>query len=155
MPVRGTKPKEHHRHRNVSVHEWTEIEDVPFVGPVPVSLPADRLISDRNGASVVPLLAATSQWWAAVARMPHCSLWAESDWQFALASALVADLAFRGVTSAATELRQREKVLGTTVDSRRDLRIRYVEPGAAAKATPVPASVTNLADRRARLSDAS
>jgi len=28
----------------------------------------------------------------------------------------------------ATELRNREKVLGSTIDSRRDLRIRYTEP---------------------------
>jgi hypothetical protein len=39
----------------------------------------------------------------------------------------------------ATELRNREKVLGTTIDSRRDLRIRYTEP-----ASSPPAGVTNL-----------
>jgi hypothetical protein len=35
-------------------------------------------------------------------------------------------------------LRNREKVLGTTIDSRRDLRIRYTEP-----ASSPPAGVTN------------
>ena len=39
----------------------------------------------------------------------------------------------------ASELRNREKVLGTTIDSRRDLRIRYTEP-----ASSPPAGVTNL-----------
>jgi hypothetical protein len=38
----------------------------------------------------------------------------------------------------ATELRNREKVLGTTIDSRRDLRIRYTEP-----ASSPPSGVTN------------
>ena len=33
-----------------------------------------------------------------------------------------------GPIGLATELRNREKVLGTTIDSRRDLRIRYTEP---------------------------
>jgi hypothetical protein len=43
-----------------------------------------------------------------------------------------------GPIGLATELRNREKVLGTTIDSRRDLRIRYTEP-----ASPPPAGVTN------------
>jgi hypothetical protein len=33
-----------------------------------------------------------------------------------------------GPIGLATELRNREKVLGTTIDSRRDLRIRYTDP---------------------------
>ena len=44
-----------------------------------------------------------------------------------------------GPIGLATELRNREKVLGTTIDSRRDLRIRYTEP-----ASSPPAGVTNL-----------
>jgi len=36
-------------------------------------------------------------------------------------------------------LRNREKVLGTTIDSRRDLRIRYTEPASSPRA-----GVTNL-----------
>ena len=43
-----------------------------------------------------------------------------------------------GPIGLATELRNREKVLGTTIDSRRDLRIRYTEP-----ASSPPAGVTN------------
>jgi hypothetical protein len=39
---------------------------------------------------------------------------------------MVADLAARGVLGAATELRQRERIIGRTVDARRDLRFRYV-----------------------------
>ena len=44
-----------------------------------------------------------------------------------------------GPIGLATELRNREKGLGTTIDSRRDLRIRYTEP-----ASSPPAGVTNL-----------
>ena len=36
-----------------------------------------------------------------------------------------------GPIGLATELRNREKVLGTTIDSRRDLRIRYTEPASS------------------------
>ena len=35
-----------------------------------------------------------------------------------------------GDTRQAGELRQREKIMGTTLDARRDLRIRYVEEAA-------------------------
>jgi hypothetical protein len=44
-----------------------------------------------------------------------------------------------GPIGLAAELRNREKGLGTTIDSRRDLRIRYTEP-----ASSPPAGVTNL-----------
>ena len=44
-----------------------------------------------------------------------------------------------GPIGLASELRNREKVLGTTIDSRRELRIRYTEP-----ASSPPAGVTNL-----------
>jgi hypothetical protein len=59
--------------------------------------------------------------------MPHCILWDEADWQFALDTASVAAAFHGGDMKQAVELRQREKVMGTTLDARRDLRIRYVE----------------------------
>lgn len=77
--------------------------------------------------------------------MPHCILWTPSDWSFALTTAMVADAAFSGGVGAATELRNREKVLGTTVDFRRNLRIRYVEPKAE---NETPAEVVTLDDYR-------
>jgi hypothetical protein len=50
-----------------------------------------------------------------------------------------------------SELRQREKILGTTLDARRDLRIRYVN----AETEPVTlAPVDDLDERRARLVNA-
>lgn len=72
--------------------------------------------------------AETKKWWRAVSRMPHCVLWTDADWQFALDTALVAAAFHAGDVRVAGELRQREKILGTTADSRRDLRIRYVDP---------------------------
>lgn len=72
--------------------------------------------------------AETRRWWRAVSRMPHASLWTDSDWQYALDTACVAAAFHAGDARMAAELRQREKVLGTTQDARRDLRLRYVEP---------------------------
>lgn len=72
--------------------------------------------------------AETRRWWRAVSRMPHCSLWTDADWQFALDTACVAAAFHAGDARVASELRQREKILGTTADARRDLRIRYVPP---------------------------
>ena len=69
----------------------------------------------------------TKLWWKSVSTMPHCVLWDESDWMFALDTLLVAAAFHGGDMKVATELRNREKVLGTTLDFRRDLRIRYVE----------------------------
>jgi hypothetical protein len=76
--------------------------------------------------------------------MPHCVLWSESDWEFALDTAFVKGIFhMQGSNVYATELRNREKVLGTTADYRRDLRIRYADPKPA-----VQTSVTNLDDYR-------
>jgi hypothetical protein len=71
----------------------------------------------------------TKRWWRSVSRMPHCVLWSESDWQFALDTAQVAAAFHAGDLRLAAELRAREKVLGTTADARRDLRIRYADAG--------------------------
>jgi hypothetical protein len=119
MPVAGRKPRESGqiRHRKTPAHDWVEVEDVPYAGDVP-DLP-DR----TDGWPAV-----TVQWWAAVSRMPHCVLWTDADWRFAIDTALVAAMFHEGSFRAATELRNREKVMGTTYDSRRDLRIRYIEP---------------------------
>lgn len=59
--------------------------------------------------------------------MPRCVLGSPSDWQFALMTAMVADLTYRGITSAMAKLRNRYRVMGSAVEFRRDLRIPYVE----------------------------
>jgi len=72
-------------------------------------------------------------------------LWGPAEWDFALdAIELAALLHEKGSSNLATELRNREKVLGTTVDYLRALRIRYVDPPAEGGS----AEVTNIADYR-------
>lgn len=129
MPGRKPKASGQTRHRNKATHEWIEVVNVPFDGKPPVRPPGKRrtLLGD-GGVVELALHPLTRQWWRRISTMPHCRLWTASDWQFAVETALVADALFYGRTTAATELRQREKVLGTTVDARRDLRIKYVDP---------------------------
>lgn len=145
MAVAGRKPAAsgQTRHRVKPSTEWTEVPNIPYAGEVP-DFPLERTIVTREGQGQVALQALTLQWWESISSMPHCVLWAPSDWMFALTTATVADAAFCGVSSAATELRNREKVMGTTVEFRRDLRIRYVDAVENAK----PAEVANIADYR-------
>lgn len=77
--------------------------------------------------------------------MPHCTLWHPSDWEFAIDTALIAAEFHDGVVKAATELRNREKVMGTTAEYRRDIRVRYVEPS---EETVETAGVTSLDEYR-------
>lgn len=122
MAVRGTKPKPEGQKRNrvQSPIDWAVVPNTPFTG-------GPKLPRREQGWP-----AATVRWWKAVSSMPHCRLWSESDWAFALDTAQVAAAFHSGDVRAAAELRLRDKVLGTTLDARRDLRIRYVDPGAPA-----------------------
>lgn len=138
MPVTGRKPKPagESRHRGKPTYDWTEVVNVPFVdGP---KLPRTR----ANGQ---PWMARTKKKWAAWAAMPHCTLWGDAEWDFALDAIELAAQFHAGNEKVATELRNREKVLGTTHDYRRDLRIRYVEPEPE---NETPASVTKMDDYR-------
>lgn len=148
MAIRGPEPRSRHSTRRLT-HEFIDVLNEPFAGRPPVSLPRKRII--RMGAAEIEadVLPMTRDWWNTIRKMPHCILWAESDWLFAQTTALVADLAFRGVSSAATELRVRERIMGVTVDDRRALRIRYVER-IEDEPPPPPAKVVNL-DRRQRI----
>jgi len=142
MPVSGAKPKPPGQAvtRNKPVHEWTEVEDIPFLdGPkLPRTRPDGR-----------PWLKRTREKWAAWSQMPHARLWGPAEWDFALDSIELAALVHEGAARLATELRNRERVLGTTWDFRRDLRIRYVQPKADENLGDVDAGVTNIADYRA------
>lgn len=152
MPAAGRKPTDGPKHGRTPVtHDWTQVPDRLFDGPKP-ELPKSRPVLRDGKRSTVRLAAMTRAWWDDVSSMPHCVLWTASDWRYAIETALVADMFFSGDRVAASELRLRERILGTTVDSRRDLRIRYVSPEEPeAKETRRPASVANLADRRERL----
>ena len=141
---RKAKPEDERRNRMPPTHEWTEVENVPYDGPVPALPQRWRFdeVSLEHVRARYP--ARTLAWWAVISRMPHCVLWTNADWQYALD---VVETHARFVEGTnGTELRIREKQLGVTMDARRDLRIRYVEP--RAELTGRPGEVVNLDDYR-------
>ena len=152
MPVSGPKPTGRQLFTgNTPRTEWLDVPNVPYTGTRP-ELPTSRLVMNPKGElQEFPIESRTRDWWDAITTMPHCVLWQPSDWQFALDTAMVHADACHGKTTAMGELRQREKIMGTTVDARRDLRIRYVEPESE---TLQIAVVTDLVDRRQKLLDA-
>lgn len=140
MPAVGRKPKPdaerggRGQNQHAPVYEWVQVVETPYVGKVP-----------RLPWTALP---GTKRWWRTITKMPHCVLWDDADWEFAIATARVYEQFIKsGQMAAARELRQREKLLGTTWDARRDLRIKYVQAEAADE-TAVPVS---LADRRKEL----
>lgn len=136
MPVAGRKPKPDGQKRNrvAPTYDWVEVLRVPFTGgPKLPRRPGGRQWSAR-----------TKAWWQAVSTMPHCILWDDADWSYAIDAAIIAAELHDGDLRAAAPLERREKVMGTTVDYRRDLRIRYVDE----ETQEVPAGVADLADYR-------
>lgn len=91
----------------------------------------------------------TRSWWAAIGRLPHAVLWTEADWQFALDTAHLVAAFHAGNHRLAGEIRQREAIMGTTRDARRDLRIRYVEVPSEDEAGAPSPNVTAMAQYRA------
>ncbi len=137
MPLPGRKPKPAGQavNRNKPTHEYVEIPNVPAPGrELPATMP--------NGKAW-PY--STEGWWANISTMPHTVLWTESDWQFAYDTAYIAAMFHAtGRHLLATELRNREKIMGTTLEFRLGLRIRYVDP----VEEDIPAEVTRLDDFR-------
>lgn len=120
MAIRGRKPKaDSEKVTRVALgHEWIDVPDVPFAGKPLGKHP-------EPGASWA---AGTREWWKAVSAMPHCILWTPAMWSYARDTAVIYDRWLKGDVARAGELRNRAKQLGTTMDSLRDLRIRYVNP---------------------------
>ena len=135
MPVRGPAPAGQRRRTNRPTHDWTEVVAVPFTA-------APKLPPRPDGR---PWPTWSRRWWADVSTMPHAVLWHPSDWRFAMDTALLVAAGHEG-GRVASEVRQRERVMGTTVDARRGLRIRYVDPGV--QVAPEPPGVTVLDDYR-------
>ena len=133
MPVYGRTPKPDGQKRNrvKPTYEWTEVVKVPYTGDVPVEPNPDWS-------------ARTMKWWDVLIHMPHCVLWEESDWQMARDTADLAARLHKGDMRIAAELRQRERLLGTTHDARRDIRVRYVE--AAVDVNDGEGTVSTMAD---------
>jgi hypothetical protein len=138
MPVTGRKPQAETLSRRRARFDWTEVPDEPFTA-------APRLPRTRPDGTPWP--EHIRRKWRAWSRMPHCVLWQPSDWDFALDTLEVAARFSEGGSAAyATELRARERVLGTTADARRDLRVQYVAPRLATLRTVTPPVVEDFAD---------
>jgi hypothetical protein len=105
---------------------WIDVPNVPYDGPG-----SARDLPEIQGLAWFPQVEA---WWEVIRVMPHCDLWEASDWLFAIETALLKNhyMAefFGGVVHAtmATEIRRREDQMGTTMEARRKLGIRYVDP---------------------------
>lgn len=149
------------KHGRTPNAEWTDITDVPYTGPSP-DLP--KLPNRRKWNDLVV------QWYEQVRAMPHCVLWRNTDWMFAIETAMQKHEYYASeerTTTAAAEIRRREAMLGTTREARRQLRIRYVPAGEdqgeledvdlpvevveEAEAATGGATITPLSDRRRRL----
>ncbi len=135
--------------------DWTDVPDTPYDGPWPVELP--KQCGRKKWHDMV------LAWWEEVRRMPHCSTWADTDWRFALETAYMKQQLWSDYndgqmkSTAWTELRRREDQMGYTVEARRKLRIRYVDPEsqkrrqAGLPVNPADGNVVALEDRRSRL----
>lgn len=86
----------------------------------------ERVSADLGESSPERWPSQTRRWWAALARLPHTVAWTDAEWQFACDTAEMVAQFHLGNMRLATEIRIRERVMGTTADARRDLRIRYV-----------------------------
>lgn len=151
MAMAGRKPSERPTvTRHKPTHDWAEIPNVSYDGESP-ELPLSRTVIKDGEPIEIPIEKRTRTWWNALIQMPHCILWQASDWAFAVDTAMVHAMANHGSMAAMAELRMREKVMGTTVDARRDLRIRYVE---FEEEAPVLEVVASMAERRQRLLNA-
>lgn len=128
IPGRLPSPNSVTRHAPLDV---TEVTDTP------------NLEARHRRLPEVPWQAATLEWWAVVREMPHTVLWSEADWIYATDTAKIKDAFYAGIATPKelTEMRIREDNMGTTMEARRKLRIRYVEPKVI---STVPATVTNL-----------
>lgn len=127
--------------------DWTLVVDVAFKAPKRRDLPKLLL-----GAPIRPEV---RKWWNNLKAMPHCVLWSESDWDYAFDTAVLKQGFYdEPRATLAAEVRHREDQMGTTVEARRKLGIRYVEKDASAAPSTSP-GVTRLDDRRARLTNAS
>lgn len=133
MAIRGRKPKP--EGEKVTRHQlsqgWIDVPDVPFGVDDATGLVTVELGKHPEGRR--KWSQATRDWWEDIASMPHCVLWGPAEWRYARTTALIYDRFVKGDRARGGELRQREKILGTTLEARRDLRIRYVNPRAFAQ----------------------
>lgn len=154
MAHRGPAPKPN-RIGHSQQAEWTEVPNTPFTAGETRDLPPLKRRAKWHDTVVA--------WWAIVRVMPHCALWQDSDWHFAVETAYAKDAFWKAyesgeaTTAAATEIRRREDKMGTTAEARRQLRIRYVDAADKApadgqvEAEDQVGNVTSIESRRDRL----
>lgn len=153
MAVAGRKPVEDrsqvvHRNKPEPGTEWVNVPNIPHDGPpLPErtqALSTDDPLYDRRAELGLERTwpAWTVRWWEAIRRMPHAARWSETEWEAAYAVAESHARFVEGWKGCTTgsELRIKEKALGTTADALRDLRIRYVDPPKPATG-PLPDNV--------------
>lgn len=127
-------PARAHGHNNSG--GWIDVVNAPYDGPG-----SERDLPPLPGG--MQWLPQVTGWWEIVRVMPHCRLWAASDWLFALTTAYQWQdwwsNFFGGAipASASTELRRREDQMGYTLEARRKLGIRYIDPAQVTTEEPV------------------
>lgn len=131
--------------------EWVEVEDIPFPGPYPISMPSTRGILVAGMPKRVDWQHETRVWFDIACALPHAVLWGPGDWSLVESSLTVADNSFLGITSASAELRRREDALGFTIEARRKLRIRYLPPGGNTANAKAAAAAKTAEDKKAAL----
>lgn len=131
----------------VPLKAYHDIPNTPFTAGRKHVLPA---LSKRMDPLQEGWPTATNTWWRALRVMPHCVLWTETDWQYAVTTALVHRRVWAGDFKIAGELRQRERAMGCTDEARRGLRIRYVDPEPEQVASVTPLAAVEPAKKPAR-----
>jgi len=146
MPIgvgRRAEPDRSSVRNRVPLKAYHDIPNVPFAKGRRRNLPTDRFWPE-----------ATVAWWKALRIMPHCALWTETDWQFALTTAMLHAQVWgeeKVPAGIPGELRQRERAMGCTDEARRGLRIRYIDPEPTDTATVTPLhSVAEVAKKPTR-----
>jgi len=135
----GPQPKTTPKHGHGGAG-WTDYVNMPYTGPG-----SDMELPDTPG---ITWFGQVQGWWEQVRQMPHCKDWSPTDWIFAIETALFKQnmySEFFGGTIHATmitEIRRREDQMGCTVEARRKLGIRYVDPAQAAEEETQPEPTT-------------
>lgn len=120
---------------------WIDVPNIPYSGPG-----SEQDLPDMPGMDWFPQVTA---WWEIVRVMPHCTLWSASDWLFAIQTAYQWQNwwgEFFGGTvhgTASTELRRREDQMGYTLEARRKMGIRYVDPAQVTTEAVAPEEVAD------------
>ncbi len=148
MALPGPAPKNGKIGRTPNA-EWTEVEDTPNLA---------GLDHDLGTPPIVGWHPSTREWWDAVRVLPHTRLWQDTDWRFALDTALIKNLFYNGQARSGemVEMRRREDLMGLSVEARRKLRLRYVAPRietANVEERGDQSAVVRIADRRRRITE--